>query len=53
MNRKPNVTLEEMLEPTVYICARCRGPLKIYPYIWKKQIKSINYCKTCFNGGKR
>ena len=42
------LTLEEVMKTTTMKCARCGGELIVHPYIWEGQIKSINYCKNCW-----
>ena len=43
------ITVDELLKDDVWTCARCGGKLIVSKYLWKGQIKSINYCKNCWD----
>ena len=46
---KSKIPLSEILKPEIWTCAKCGGKLYVHKYVWKNEIKSINYCPNCWD----
>ena len=47
MARIKGMTLENIMKPTIYKCAKCGGKLYVIPYRDGKEIKTHNICGNC------